>query len=146
MHGIHLYHAWNTCNIICFHFRTSHKACMVLLHSFNLRRKLVKSLRILIQYTLLNCYCQILLAAFYDILIPTSTCTGRRWMAVRDLCLEKVEETVLIRTRVHNRRGTGGCAWIGALSTLKLAHPIRNLMHVTCTLPALACMLTQTCP
>ena len=29
---------------------------------------------------------------------------------MRDLDLEKVEETVLIRTRVHNRRGTGGCA------------------------------------
>ena len=50
------------------------------------------------------------------IFLPTST--GRRWTAVRDLRLEKVEETVLIRTRVHNRRGTGGCAWIGALSTL----------------------------
>lgn len=31
---------------------------------------------------------------------------------MRDLGLEKVEETVLIRTRVHNRRGTGGYAWI----------------------------------
>ena len=29
---------------------------------------------------------------------------------MRDLGLEKVEETVLIRTRVHNRRGAGGCA------------------------------------
>lgn len=40
-------------------------------------------------------------------LIQSSEKTGRKWTAVRDLDLEKVEETVLIRTRVHNRRGTG---------------------------------------
>ena len=37
---------------------------------------------------------------------------GRKWTAVRELGLDKANETVLVRGRVHNRRGTGGCGHI----------------------------------
>lgn len=70
------------------------------------------------QYMLLVIKCILITIVYrlhvYSICFATlyHTHTGRKWTAVCDLSLEKVKETVLIRTRVHNRRGAGGCELI----------------------------------
>ena len=53
---------------------------------------------------------------FFILPSPTHNTSDRKWTGVRELGLDKANETVLVRTRVHNRRGAGGCGCL--LSTV----------------------------